>query len=533
MRISPRATLKASALPRKMLKYSLPMLLLFAAWVIFWYHETQRIAVLILSLVAVAPLLVLLIKSLGIQMEGRRKISFLAGVLLYFCMLFAFLLPPFAVPDEFHHYLSSYWLTNCVLGESSPETPETIVMREDDWNLYSGFGLRKEMENYHTFSVRGESYQEISDHFSLFKQSERLVEVPEELMFSFSFGNENGFAKVGSVVGMLIGRLLGLGAYPVFYLGRMFSALLFVALVTAAVCIAPIGKGIFIAIAFFPITLSLAGSYSYDGSTIGYSFLFLAALLRALFSPEKVGRKTIALLTVSAALLSPCKAIYFLEVGLVLFVPRDRFESHRAAALSKLMVAGCAMAAVLAFKFSMVATVAGGSPLSTQEGTATNSLFGLAIDPLRTVALLFRTVDSNIDFYWTTAIGSNLGWIQPDLSMPAAYMMLYVFALIYSAQQSETDCLRLAVGWRILFSSVFVAVSLAVLFSMATAWTSTAAETIGGVQGRYFLPALPLLLLAARSENIHIANDSIGRTLFVLLTLNALYVTRFIALALM
>lgn len=507
--------------------------ILTIVWTLFWYFESERKLVLIISAAAFIPFLVSGILLLrGWIRNAHQKIALFTIALFYFSTLFAFAIPPFAVPDEFHHYLSSYWLTNCVMGESDFDSPETIVMRDDDWNLYSGFGARSEMSDFNTYNITNASYQEIVDNFSFTRQSSDSQSVPEELMFNFRFWNENGLAKTGSVLGMLLGRLLNLGAYPVFYLGRIFSAAVFVLCVSLAVYLTPVAKSIFIGIAFFPMTLNLAASYSYDGGIIGFSFLYLALLLRSIRKDEAMRRNEYLGLLFVAMILAPCKVIYVLETGLVLLIPSKRFTSKRFEWFAKLSIIFSAMFVVSASKLQMIASVTGGAPLSSSSGGGTNSIWDLVLDPLGTIALLFRSVDSLIDFYWMGAVGANLGWHQPDLGMPAAFVGLYFLILIYSVQPSKDNQVVVVGHLKLACILVFVAVFVAALISMATAWTSKASDIIQGVQGRYLLPALPLLFLSTGSYSVSINRNTRTDAFFLVLLLDALYLIKLIALAL-
>ena len=237
---------------------------------LYWYAASNRKLVLVVLALFTLPVVVLLaLNSLGILESVRVRLAAFGGILMYVCMLFAVLFPPFSVADEFHHYLSSYWLSNCVIGSSELDKPQTLEMRRDDWEFYSDHGLRDDSLDYQTFNIDAESYQDIAHNFSWSMRYEGEYEVPEELMFNFTPGNENVLAKIGSVFGLLVGKFLGLGAYPVFYLGRLFSAAFFVACAVAAVRISPVGKASFMAVSFLPMTLQEAASFSYDGGTIG------------------------------------------------------------------------------------------------------------------------------------------------------------------------------------------------------------------------------------------------------------------------
>ena len=352
-------------------------------------------------------------------------------------------------------------------------------------------------------------------------------------MFSFSLGGENAIAKIGSVVGILLVKLFGLGAYLLFYLGRLLFSLFFVVLVVAAIHITPIGKNVMMGIALLPMALHLAASYSYDGSAIALSSLLIALALRAVLGEGKLDRPTMVALAIVSALLAPCKAVYVLEVGLVLFIPQKRFSSKSSAFLYKGAVIFLAVSAAAIAKLTMITKVSAGTSTFAFPGETTFSLATLISDPLGTASLFFRTFDVSGGSYWMTAIGSNLGWLQANLGMPAFLMGAYVLALLYAVQRSDDDAIELRSWQRMLFAAVAAAVWLAVMLSMAVSWTPTSAATIQGVQGRYILPVLPLLLLAFRSRRLAASGDSFGFVLIALCLFNTLFMIRFMALALM
>lgn len=506
---------------------------LLLVWTTFWFVFSGRKLVIVTALAfGSVPLILLAAKYFEAFCTVRRRTAAFAAALTYLCVLFSLLFPPFSAPDEYHHYLSSYWLSNCLIGESVIDGPDTIEMRRDDWNLYSDFGRRDESLDYQTFTIDATSYQKIVDEFSVLKQNEGTVDVPEELMFSFSLGNENVVAKLGSVFGLFLGKTLGLGAYPVFYLGRICSALFFVACAVAAAYLTPVGRNAIVAISFFPMTLHLASSYSYDGGTIGLSFLLLALALRALFAEGQVSRATFAALALSAICLAPCKAVYVLELVLIVILPSCRFASRRAALIYKLTVLSCAALAVFVFKFATVATLSGGTTVFMFPGESTYSLTDLLSDPWGTVALFFRTLVVSGDSYIISVVGANLGWLQGNLGTPFFLIGAYVFGAAYAAQRSDDDNLAISSLWRCVFLIIACAVWFAVMLSMAVAWTPNTMDTIQGVQGRYILPVLPLLLLAMRSRRVSISGETFGTVIVLFGMLNAVYMIRFISLAL-
>ena len=92
---------------------------------------------------------------------------------------------------------------------------------------------------------------------------------------------------------------------------------------------------------------------------------------------------------------------------------------------------------------------------------------------------------------WLEGLVGNLGHF--DVEIPAAATGLGLAAVAASASL-ERSPLRLPE--RLLLPIAFVAGALAVLAMAYLGWTPVGADTILGVQGRYFLPMLPFLFAA-------------------------------------
>lgn len=142
-----------------------------------------------------------------------------------------------------------------------------FLVRDIDLSLYKG---------RQSNAIDSSSFDSIIQNYALFENG-KWTPFNE---FSFSVSSENVSAKIGSIVGLQIGLFFGLGAYPVFYMGRIGSALVFCFCAFQAYRIAPKGKSVIVFVSLLPMTLHLAASYSYDSGIIAYSLLVFACLMR-------------------------------------------------------------------------------------------------------------------------------------------------------------------------------------------------------------------------------------------------------------
>lgn len=495
-------------------------LLLFLGWCVSWYSQAPRLTVLVGSIVSglLFTGVYLLSNSEQFHIEKYRLIL-CAGILYANCVVFALIVPPFAVPDETYHYRASYWLADCVAGESELIEPESIPFRLDDWNMYNNYGLGVNNK------ASSNSYNWILDHFSWTIQDKGTYYSDGA---GFSVSNDNIFARFGSVLGILVAKSLGLGSYPLFYLGRLLSALFFVACVTCAYRIAPVGKQIFFSVAMLPMSLQLAASYSYDGGVMGLGFVFLALLLRLYFDSSQVSCFEAVALSVLAALFAVMKGVYIIAIFLILFIPNYKFKSRKYAIRYKVLTCVIALAFFSLVKLTLAAGISTGGALSESGEMTRYSLGYLLAHPLDALLILCRTLYIYLDTYVLSLVGQQLGHLQDSLSTMYILSFAYLAVMADVSQISETDSGVFSTKHRILFGFTVLLIWLAIHLTMLML-TPMGSQFIQGVQGRYLLPVLPLLHYAARTGR-HVAKGCQERKAFVQLTyLNSAYVVIFLA----
>jgi uncharacterized membrane protein len=95
-------------------------------------------------------------------------------------------------------------------------------------------------------------------------------------------------------------------------------------------------------------------------------------------------------------------------------------------------------------------------------------------------------------------IGSHLGWLDIYPSMLWIIAFFIVICLTAFRRQEEPQYLE-ALN-KIWIALICIAVFAMILVTMFLAWTPNTGKVIYGVQGRYFLPILPLILLLLRNS---------------------------------
>ena len=110
-------------------------------------------------------------------------------------------------------------------------------------------------------------------------------------------------------------------------------------------------------------------------------------------------------------------------------------------------------------------------------------------------------------------------------------MIPYLLFGFICCLDSEDEPSFLSPSCSALFIIAFVLAALGSIASMWLGWTFNYEKVIQGVQGRYFLPALPALLFGLRTRLFRFNSSSIIFITLGMCLMNCLYLIRFISVA--
>lgn len=285
-----------------------------------------------------------------------------------------------------------------------------------------------------------------------------------------------------------------LGAPPVtaVHLGRLFNLAAWIALGVAALQRIPAHGWTLACVALTPMSLFLAASLSPDAATNGLAFLFTACTLRAAARRTPMDGRELAALLALAAGLGLVKPTYVPLALLLLLVPAERCGG-RARHLG--LVAAALLAGVVpSAAWSAWLQSLGVGPRLPGTDPAAQVAYVVA-HPLAFVAALARTLGpGGFGWAWVSSFVGILGWM--DTVLPTPVYVLYPLGLlaVALADGGSASPVRGSGRWVTLVAGASCAV--AVLAAAYVGWTPVGARAVSGVQGRYFLPCAPALLVA-------------------------------------
>ena len=434
----------------------------------YWFFA----AFLVLSLSAV--IYIMLSKKISLE----KTYILIAAIL---GLTYLFLLPPLSAPDERVHIATSYGNANIVLGHHYSDMRSIDL----DWAGFTGVPRA----NINDYRIISNSFFSSTDSDIMESGEARLVN--RSLPFHFF-----------SSVGIVIARLFGLGVVPMLFLGRLLNLVVFIALTYYAIKFVPIGKMVFFCVALFPMTLQQAASFSPDSGAIAIAFFAIAYSLYLIYKKEKVTILDFILVLIAMALLSTAKGgVYFPIVFLCCLVSKNKinlsiinFKFYPSvfyigillASLISLFIVNRASIVDIAGTAEMVY---GGSIYGERGGYSPSFIMN---NPAAFVVIFINSLARHGTYYLYTTIGHPLSHFS--ISVPLNYIFGFLIIAIFSTFKDGTSYAiksRQNIVYLLIVISSFGLIFLALFFG----WTRYGADFIDGVQGRYFIPFAPLLLV--------------------------------------
>ncbi|MCI8659914.1 MAG: DUF2142 domain-containing protein [Lachnospiraceae bacterium] len=461
---------------------------------------------------------------------------------LFLGLLYLFVLPPLSAPDEISHYISAYQLSGRLMGLPSNSRDGHVLVRAQDWFLEDvgedyiwgyedGYRVKEgTKDGSGKATVLGEplvekTYRLIHDTF---RDGQKNRQEQGYAVSPYPPVVTTPAAYLPQAAGICLARILGLSSLWLAYLGRLGNLLFFVAVTWLAMKRMPFGKEVLFGVALLPMTLHLSASFSYDVWIMAGIFYFTALCLDLAFEAEQVKAADVAALGLVMALVGPCKMVYAVFMGLCLLIPVRKFGGWGKWALSAGVVFGAwAIVMVLINGQTVAMYVAPETEHYIGWAQETGYSLGMLVhQPRKWIQLFFNTAVWQAEQYHLTMIGAYLGNLDPVLDVPYVLVMALTGLLLCLAFKKPGEPLFLTGGKQLWIWTLCFGCVTATMLSMLLAWTPVDSPVISGVQGRYFLPFLPVFLMSLKNDMLVLTRDKTRGILYTMCCVDAYVILR-------
>lgn len=416
-------------------------------------------------------------------------------------MIFMILTPPFQAPDENNHFKKAYVISR---GNLFPEVKNGKV----------GFELPKGMVDYIEMQNSKGSNLDAKFKFKDIYMTERLPgEYKESKFYNFTTVTTNPLAHciqaTGIIVGQIFAHILDVKMPSVvyqLYFARFFNLLFYSLIISISIKITPILKKTIALIGLMPMALFQAATVSYDPLLIALSFLAISIIFSVSFEKDKnLSKRYIIILGIIAYIFIEVKIVYLPLYLLLVILPKKEMENKVLFFKKLLCILGIVITLMLVFKV--------GSPsmkLVTETRTdilAKEQLKYIIHNPFNYCKIYVNTLIKKRQYLIATTIGT-FGLI--DTNLYCVFLSIYLVCMpLVGISEISLDNVDVDIWGRI---AVIISTSAAIFgcfLAMYIYWTSImdgygiGASEITGVQGRYFIPILPVIFLFFANKKLN------------------------------
>lgn len=424
-----------------------------------------------------------------------------------FAILFVFINPIMQTPDEFMHFFRSVSISE---GK--------IFGIRDSSNALGNY-LPMELNNtIDKLTAKNSSHVILSDYLRImetyFSGEKSFYKIVNTLVYFPT-------SYIPQTIGVIIARLFGLSLFWIITFGRIANAMFYALLSFFSIkIIRERYKLIMLFVSLMPMSVYLSCSFSTDSVLIASTLLFISIILRKDASPNN-DFKARLMQYILGFIIILGKFTYFPLLLIHWIIDRKSKKKIAAGIIFDLsMIASAGIWNLFIIKIV-------GNISSRTDVNPISQVKMILEKPLSYTHILFETIYRDFDEY--VVYLNTLGWLSHTMYFLVPFTVFLIF--LYSITASSRDVSKAItpkidiaiIVFSILFTIVLIETALYVT------WTPIGKDRINGVQGRYFIPALPLIMISIKEifSGVHLQMKNPEKKLallsFIILTYTIIY----------
>ncbi len=381
---------------------------------------------------------------------------------------------PMQAPDEFTHYLRAEAISH---GDFTFD--KNHVFPDDVQWLVSSFpgNFQKEVHERGLGSVTGayrDYFERRGEPFDGDAKSS-----PVQLLLPY----------LPAALGIAAARLFGADALISFWAGRFANVLFYAVCVYFALRMAKRRRGALLFLSLLPLTLYMAASYSYDSMLLSALVLLCGALCA-----EPVGRRELLLFVFLCGFIISLKWLYLPLALLIFLLPKEKFGRANKRPPRWVFCVGAALLGLVFFALAegFAGLVSNVERIPYPDGVNVSAQIHYVLaNPVR--YLLTAVIDGYYNTFYLGASGV-FGWMDADCAL--TNLLVPMLFVLIAALYADDGRLQKKLDAPLCGAIALLIYGLVVTGFYCT-WSTLGSTSILGVQPRYFLPAVPCLMVLA------------------------------------
>ncbi|RGJ66387.1 DUF2142 domain-containing protein [Dorea formicigenerans] len=410
---------------------------------------------------------------------------------------YMFMISPFVVPDEASHFATCYAESSVLMGKEVCDENTGEVIADIDAADYL---IREEIPTKNTYVryIKG-----------VCGKTENVIAKKTLLRTPLSMKN---IGYIPQVIGISVARVFHMNSEQLLYMGRLFALIWYCFIMYWAIKLIPEWKMILWIIGLCPMTLQQVVSYNYDSVLLGITFFLVAYTLFLKFDKDKITKRDIIIIGISVFGIASIKFVYLPLVGIALLIPKEKFDGMKKKCLISALICVIGVGGILITNLAtMTHIVTTGADSGTTAIGNELTYFSMASfihQPKEVIKVFYRTFEFSTSGYIESMLAAPLGWI--DLGMPSLVILGLVVLLMLCWQKKNVN---VKFNWKEKIWLIFIGIMIIflVMLSLMIDCTYVGSRTILGIQGRYFLPILSVLLIATQTNKLTLQTNQIEK----------------------
>lgn len=439
----------------------------------FEYDKVNVIMGVVISVITLLISSKIYIKK---EIKVEKLFTYIVPVIM---ILFLIGIPSWKNADEQMHWYRIYDITQ---GNFYTKTIDGLAV---------GI-LPIEIKNYHNYDselkIKYSSFAELYKN-QISKDGEKvLIQLSTTAVY-------HPIQYMPQVIGTFIADIFTDRPFILMYAARLANMIFSFIILYFSIKIIPFGKKIMLLLTCIPVAASGFASMSPDAMTISMSYLFISYVLKIFNDKDrKIKWQEKIALALIGMVVALCKIVYVPLVALILILPREKYNTRKEQIVTNVIIIGAAIITnLLWLQFSSQYLV------EYRDGNSLAQLNKIFENPFEYMQNLLYTINLNLRTYLEQLFGLGVGadlHIALYTTLPIIIFTIYMFLSITDRElKDKFNMYQKTIIWLILLAIIGL-----IFTSLYIQWTPTSFKVIAGVQGRYFLPILPLVSILIGSS---------------------------------
>jgi uncharacterized membrane protein len=407
---------------------------------------------------------------------------------IVFGLVFMVMTPPFQTPDEINHFYRAYQISEgTFLAQKQDdrvggELPKSLV------DFAAGF---RALTWTKTARIKPSAILEKFDS-PLNPQDKQFVDFANTAMYS-----PVSYAPQAVILFYL--KPFELSPVALFYWARLVTLLFWITALYYAIKMMPFYKWLFTLIALLPMSLLINMSVNADVVTNALAFFSIAYACKLAYKESYVTPVHFTVLCLLTILLASAKIVYTPVLVVILLIPKAKFVTgkiywNRLITLAALgLVTSLFWARImkrLYIPYSQYNPAYRGDASLIDCANMYEQMHYILSHGFYLFQVFIHSLITSVDMYYQGFVGT-FGWL--DTPLPSWFIVSAYITIVFVLLIDGNKEVKISLYQKGILLTGFLMIVFLILLTQHLTWDCVGGHLIVTIQGRYFIPAAPLL----------------------------------------